>query len=95
MSRTVQGPYSGSGNGLYPAAARFFESLRILEHKPKSAHRVKEEAAFGKYGRATWSLPNKIRCYKDDYPTRDEVGRVRVIKVGPRPNVGEMPSHTE
>ena len=44
------GPYGGCNSCLYPRAARFFESLRLVEHRPKSAKRLKAEAMFGRYG---------------------------------------------
>ena len=62
----MQGQYSGSGNGVYPAAARFFESFRIPERRSKSAQRLREEAAFGSYGRATKQVPQSSWVEKGD-----------------------------
>ena len=75
-------PYGGSHNGVYPAAARFFESLRILERRSKSAKRVKEEAAFGRYGRTTEVMRRSVRCHMSDTPTWDELGRLQIIHNG-------------
>ena len=72
---------------MYPAAARFFESLRLLEHKPKSAKRLKAEAAFGRFGRATCTISRTFRCPPDYYPVQDEVGRVRTVYM---PNRGRI-----
>lgn len=65
---------------MYRAAARFFESLRILEHRPKSAKRLKEEAAFGKFGRSTQTVTEVgWVCLKGDRLVHDELGRVRLV----------------
>ena len=76
-----KGPSGGSHSSVYPGAARFFESLRILEHKPKSAKRLKEEAAFGRYGRST-ADQSRIWVRKGDQLQMDEVGRIHVIPGG-------------
>ena len=67
---------------MYAAAARFFESLRILEHKPKTAKRRREEAAFGKHGRATHRLPQSFLTLPGDKIVSDDVGRTRIIPAG-------------
>ena len=64
---------------MFRGAARFFESLRILEHKPKSAKRLKEEEAFGKYGRATRTVEHALRAHSSMIITQDEVGRLRAV----------------
>ena len=54
----------------------------MLEHKPKSAKRKKEEAAFGKYGRSTSIVPERTLCHVSDVVTRDKLGRLIVIPGG-------------
>jgi len=41
-----EGLTRGASGRLYPAAYRFFESLRILEGRPKTMHRVGAEVVF-------------------------------------------------
>ena len=68
----VWGPYGGSGNGVYPAAAHFFESLRVLKHKPKSVKRMQAEVVFGRYGRATSTFSETMWAQPGDQVVRDE-----------------------
>ena len=75
----VQGPYGGSGNGVYPAAAHFFESLRVLKHKPKSVKRMQAEVVFGRYGRATRKQNDWCITLPGDILTLDDFGRLRCI----------------
>ena len=57
---------------LYPAAYRFFESLRLLERRPKSGRRLGMERAWGAEGHrlwvftGTWSAPGQA-SYIDEW----------------------------
>ena len=61
-----EGPYTGCHTAAYQRAARLFESLRTLERRPKSSKRLKEEAAFGFYGRITKDLSKGFWISKGD-----------------------------
>ena len=73
-----KGKLKGAGMNLYPAAYRFLESLRILEGKPKSAHRKGAEEIFPE-GRSTETQSERYLVPMGMVPTMDEWGRVRVV----------------
>ena len=87
----LKGKFNGNHNGVYAGAARFFESLSILEHKPKSAKRLEEEAAFGRYGRSTAVVPKGGWVFGNDTLQADEFGRIRVVKGDTLESDGRLP----
>ena len=80
-----RGPFGGCHNGVYAGAARFFESLRILERRTKSVMRLKEEAAFGRYGRSTEDQSRGVLTEPGDRLKLDAVGRLHIVSAPRKP----------
>ena len=74
----MQGKTQGSGNGLYSNAYYFFESLRILEGRPKTPKRQGAEKIFGDGGRSLERAPTHFIVMQGDVVVEDEWGRPRI-----------------
>ena len=78
-----EGPGGGCHNSVYPAAAHFFDSLRILERKPKSAKRLKEEAdARSRRRRSTATVMQGGEWCGGAALQSDELGLIRGVVDG-------------
>jgi len=83
----LNGKLSGSGNGMYTSAYRFFEALRLHEGRPKGKKRQGAEKVFGSEGRKTGIAASRQMyswCPPDMIFILDEWGKPKFV---PKPTI--------